>query len=230
MGHAISHNRLLYWALLASLALHLVLLALIPPFANLESTQNIELLSFVHIQTVRISTPAPRPHRSAAAPVRAAAAVRSVVARAPALARRPVSRRTTQPSQQQLAAAPVVASAVQGGGVSAVPSVSAVPATAAPQNPPSETSRQPIGGYEPLGVNDTPVLDPAVRKALVALGVHVKLTITVDGSGRTQHVAFSPPLDPSVEAQIQALLASASWDPAVCGGGMTCQGEATITL
>jgi len=229
MGHAISHNRLLYWALLASLGLHLVLLALIPPFANLESTQNIELLSFVRIQTVRISTPAPRPQRRAAAPIRAVVPT-LVVARAPALARRPVSRRTTRPSQRELAVAPIVASSVQGGGVTAEPSVSAAPASAAPQNPPSETSRQPIGGYEPLGVNDTPVLDPNVHKALVALGVHVKLTVTVDENGRTQHVAFSPPLDPGVEAQIQSLLASASWDPAVCGGGVTCQGEATITL
>jgi hypothetical protein len=82
----------------------------------------------------------------------------------------------------------------------------------------------------PLGVSDTPVLDPSVRKALLALGVHVRLTITVDSAGRTKNVAFQPPLDASVEEQIRTLLASASWDPAVCGGGMTCEGQATITL
>ena len=229
MGHAVSHNRLLYLALSASLALHLVLLALIPPFANLESTQNLELLSFVRIQTVRIQTPAPRPqpHR-AAAPVHAVLPVLSV-ARAAAPAPRPVSQRVTRPSHQQ-AAAPVQASAVQSGGATTQPAVTVAPASAMPQNAPAETSRQPVGGYEPLGVNDTPVLDPAVRKALVALGVHVTLTITVDGNGRTKHVAFSPPLDPSVEQQIQTLLATASWDPAVCGGGMTCEGQTTITL
>jgi hypothetical protein len=226
MGHAVSHNRLLYRALLASLALHLVLLALIPPLANLESAQNIELLSFVRIQTVRIATPVPRPERRAAAPVRAAVVS---AASAPVPVRRPLSQRSTRPSQLQ-AGAPIVASAVRGGGVTAAPSTVAVPASAAPQNAPDETSRQPVGGYEPLGVNDTPVLDPAVRKALLALGVHVTLTITVDGNGHTKHVAFAPPLDPSVEQQIQALLAAASWDPAVCGGGMTCEGQATITL
>ncbi len=228
MGHAVSHNRLLYRALLASLALHLVLLALIPPFANLESAQNLELLSFVRIQTVRVQTPIPRPEHRTAAPQHAAAPVVSV-AHAPAPARRPVSTRTTRPSQQ-LAAAPIQASAIQNGGVTAQPAVTVAPPSAAPQNAPAQTSRQPVGGFEPLGVNDTPVLDPAVRKALLALGVHVTLTITVDGDGRTKHVAFSPPLDPTAEQQIQALLASASWDPAVCGGGMTCEGQATITL
>jgi len=228
MGHAVSSNRLLYRALLASLALHLVLLTLIPPLANLESAQNVELLSFVRIQTVRIATPVPRPEQRAAAPARALLAVASA-ASAPVPIRRPVNERITRPSQQQ-AGAPVVASAVRSGGVTAEPSTAAVPASAAPENAPDETSRQPVGGYEPLGVNDTPVLDPAVRKALLALGVHVTLTITVDGSGHTKHVAFAPPLDPSAEQQIQALLAAASWDPAVCGGGMTCEGQATITL
>ncbi|MGC2129858.1 MAG: hypothetical protein WA629_07150, partial [Candidatus Aquilonibacter sp.] len=91
-------------------------------------------------------------------------------------------------------------------------------------------SRQAIGGYMPLGVSDMPVLDPSVRRALLALGVHVRLTITVDSAGHTKNVAFQPPLDAGVEDQIRSLLASASWDPAVCGGGMTCDGQATITL
>ncbi|MGA7746530.1 MAG: hypothetical protein WCA52_05940, partial [Candidatus Aquilonibacter sp.] len=72
MGQTVGHNRLLYRALLASLALHLVFLALIPPFANFESAQNVELLSFVRVQTVRIATPVPRPEHLAAGPVRAA--------------------------------------------------------------------------------------------------------------------------------------------------------------
>lgn len=229
MGHAVSHNSLLYRALLASLALHLVLLALIPPLAHFEGAQNVELLSFVRIATVRISTPVPRPEQLAAAPVRAAVPILSS-AHARAAARRPSSHASTRPSQQQ-AAAPIVTSAVLSGGVTTQPSGTAAPPTAAPQNASGETaSRQAVGGFEPLGVNDTPVLDPSVRKALAALGVHVTLTITVDGSGHTKHVAFSPTLDPSVEQQIQTLLASASWDPAVCGGGMPCEGQATITL
>ena len=47
----------------------------------------------------------------------------------------------------------------------------------------------------PLGVSDMPVLDPSVRRALLALGVHVRLTITVDSAGHTKNVAFQPPLD-----------------------------------
>lgn len=229
MGHAVSHNRWLYRALLASLALHLVLLALIPPLANVEGAQNVELLSFVRIQTVRITTPAPRPEHLAAAPVRAAVPILTTT-HARAAARQPNSHAITRPSQLQ-AAAPIVASGVQSGGVTTQPSVTVAPTTAPPQNASAETvSRQAVGGFEPLGVNDTPVLDPSVRKALVALGVHVTLTITVDGSGHTKHVGFSPTLDPSIEQQIQTLLASASWDPAVCGGGMPCEGQATITL
>jgi hypothetical protein len=128
-------------------------------------------------------------------------------------------------------AAPVVAAEVQAGGVTTRPAVTApAPSTApvAAQN--DAASRQAAGGYMPLGVNDTPVLDPSVRKSLRALGVHVTLTITVDNAGHTKHVTFAPPLDPDVQAQIQSILASASWDPAVCGGGMTCEGQATITL
>jgi hypothetical protein len=228
MGHAVSHNRLLYRALLASLALHFVLLALIPPFAKFEGAQNVELLSFVRMQTIRIATPVPRPQRLAAAPVKAATP-ELTTAHAPSPARRPLGHSTARPVQRS-AAAPIVASGVVAGGVTTQPSVTVAPATAAPQNVSETASRQAIGGYEPLGVNDTPVLDPSVHKALVALGVHVTLTITVDGNGHTKHVAFSPPLDPNIEQQIQSLLASASWDPAVCGGGITCEGQATITL
>jgi hypothetical protein len=229
MGQTVGHNRLLYRALLASLALHLVLLALIPPFANFESAQNVELLSFVRVQTVRIATPVPRPEHLAAGPVRAAHAQTSQ-AKAPALAQRPIGRASVRPAAPQ-PAAPLVASATRAGGVATQPSVTAPAPSAIPPAAQGEVaSRQAIGGYMPLGVSDTPVLDPSVRKALLALGVHVRLTITVDSAGRTKNVAFQPPLDASVEEQIRTLLASASWDPAVCGGGMTCEGQATITL
>jgi hypothetical protein len=228
MGQAVGHNRLLYRALLASLALHLVLLALIPPFANFESSQNVELLSFVRVQTVRIATPVPRPQRLAGAPVRAAL-TQSSQAKAPALAQHPIGHASARPAALR-PAAPVVAS-VRSGGITTQAVVTAPAPSAAPPTAQGEVaSRQAIGGYMPLGVNDTPVLDPSVRKSLLALGVHVRLTITVDSAGHTKNVAFQPALDANIEDQIRSLLASASWDPAVCGGGMTCEGQATITL
>lgn len=229
MGHAVAQNRLLYRALLASLALHLVLISLIPPFANLESAQNIELLSFVRVQTVRISTPVPHPEHLATAPVRAALPQVSR-AHAPAPAERPIAHASARPASQR-PAAPLVASAAQAGGVTTQPAVTAPAPSAMPPATQGEVaSRQAIDGYMPLGVNATPVLDPSVRRSLLALGVHVTLTITVDSAGHTKNVAFRPPLDATIQEQIRSLLASASWDPAVCGGGMTCEGQATITL
>jgi hypothetical protein len=229
MGQAVGQNRLLYRALLASLALHLVLLALIPPFANFEGAQNVELLSFVRVQTARIAMPVPRPEHLAAAPVRAALPQISR-AHAPAPARRAIGHASARPQSPQ-PAAPILAAAVQAGGVTTQPAVTAPAPSTAPLAAQSvAASRQAAGGYMPLGVNDTPVLDPSVRKALRALGVHVTLTITVGSDGHTKHITFAPPLDADIQAQIQSILASASWDPAVCGGGMTCEGQATITL
>ncbi len=87
------------------------------------------------------------------------------------------------------------------------------------------------GGYLPFGAEQPdPVLDPGVFKKLQSLGTHVTLTVTVDEDGRTQSVAFDPPIDTQVEGQIRDLLADASWDPAVCGGGVACEGHATIKL
>ena len=61
-------------------------------------------------------------------------------------------------------------------------------------------------------------------------GVHVTLVVTVDENGRTENVSFQPPLDAQTERAIETLLASATWDAAVCGGGVTCEGTATIKL
>jgi hypothetical protein len=92
-------------------------------------------------------------------------------------------------------------------------------------------AHQSVGGMMPLGANEpVPVLDPSVQKSLAALGVHVTLTVTVDVNGRTKDVIFTPPVDPQIEEKIRAMLASASWDPAVCGAGLACEAAATIKL
>jgi hypothetical protein len=83
----------------------------------------------------------------------------------------------------------------------------------------------PFGAEQPV-----PVLDPVVLKQLTALGVHLTLTVTVGDDGKTKTVAFDPSIDDPMKSRIQGLLADASWDPAVCGGGVACEGTATIRL
>jgi hypothetical protein len=69
-----------------------------------------------------------------------------------------------------------------------------------------------------------------VRKQLDALGTHVTVLVMVGEDGRTESVYFDPPIDPQLENRIRTLLADATWDPAVCGGGVACEGRATIKL
>jgi hypothetical protein len=231
MGTVTPRNRLLYRALLASLALHLLLLAFIPKFATIEAGQNVELLSFVRVQTVHIQTPKPKIEPVAKAAVRGAIATVSK-AHAPRITLHPVQH-ATMSAELQRQIAPVVGAAQPG----AVAQASRPPLAATPSATPGTTeqndttSRQAVGGYMPLGADEpTPVLDPSVRKALLALGVHVTLTIDVDSNGHTKSVEFEPPLDDNVENQIRSMLASAQWDAAVCGAGMTCEAQATIKL
>ena len=75
------------------------------------------------------------------------------------------------------------------------------------------------------------MLDPRVKSALIQrFNVHVTLLITVGDDGRTKKIEFRPPLDAQTQRAIQTLLADASWDAAVCGGGVSCEGVATIKL
>jgi len=227
----VPRNRLLYRALLASLAVHLVLLAFIPPFASFESAQNVELLSFVRVETVHIQTPKPKREPPAKAAVQGAV---PIVARAhaPAVALRPVEHATASAAPLRQVA-PIVGSAQPGAIAQATPvPVQATPSASPQAGSQSEiASRQAVGGYMPLGADEpVPVLDPGVRKQLAALGVHVTLTIVVDSAGHTKSVAFEPPLDADVENHIRSMLASAQWDAAVCGAGMTCEAQATIKL
>ena len=87
------------------------------------------------------------------------------------------------------------------------------------------------GGVSPFGAAQPPVLDPRVKMALLQrFNVHVVLLVTVGDDGRTKKIEFHPPLDDATQRAIQAMLANASWDAAVCGGGISCEGVATIKL
>ncbi len=220
-------------ALPASLAIHLAIAALIPALVVIQSTgPAVETISFVRVLRVTENVTRPVARKRAATAPRPRVLPRAAHPRpAPApVARRPLP--APPVPHPALNAAPLVAAA-HTGAAHAVTDVSAPPATSAPERSQvasASTARMP-GGYLPLGAEEPePVLDPQVQRRLARLGVHVRLLVTVDDRGRTKSIVFTPALDGALEARIRAILADASWDPAVCGGGVPCQGVTTIDL
>ena len=194
-----------------------------------ESAQNVELLSFVRVQTVHIATPVRRPEHLAAGPVRAAHAQISLRegTRAGAAADRP-RQRSPRSAPTGRAARRFGHTCRRRGGPALGHGSRAerdTPGGAGRGRKPAShrrihaARRQRHAGARSVGAQGT-----------ARAGRARSLTITVDSAGHTKNVAFQPPLEASIEEQIRSLLASASWDPAVCGGGMTCEGQATITL
>lgn len=224
-------DRLLYRALLLSLALHLLIALFIPALATFEGNgPSIETISFVRVIHISVLPKRPVAHeRPAAAPLKA-----------PAPQIEPQHRATSRPEQHapasaRLSRAPVEAAQSHRGSAIAQVEASAPPAavTATPQaaTVASSETQENTGGYMPLGAEEpTPVLDPAVRKTLAALGIHTTLTVDVDAGGKTKTVTFSPPVDANIENQIRTLLASARWDPAFCGAGVACEAQTTIKI
>ncbi len=226
---------LLRVALPASLAIHLAIAALIPALAVVQGDgPSVETISFARIIRVQreVVRPVVRVH-VAAAPQRAPLPHLARATPAPArLGTRPVHVLPAQPLRTQ-SVAPVVA-APRAGAPDATTGVSAAPIASAPAQTTTVASTRHAdrqGGYLPLGVDQPdPVLDPSVLQSLAKLGVTVTLVVTVDEHGHTERVRFQPPLDDATEARIRALLADASWDPAVCGAGIPCEGTTTIKL
>jgi hypothetical protein len=221
-------------ATLASVGLHVLAALMIPALAwTTGSTSPVETVSFAHILHVRITPPrTPHPPPRAVAPRHQPKATVNFA--------NPVRLAATKPHPHALketmvaSAAPAAPSYgdVQraGAGTSnskAVPNASPSPAVRAVA---SVGARQ-NGGYLPFGAEQPdPVLDPGVRKQLDALGAHVTLVVIVGEDGHTESITFDPPVDPQLESRIRSMLADADWDPAVCGGGVACQGQATIKL
>lgn len=222
-------------ATLASVGIHLLAALAIPALVwTSASNVPVETISFTHILRIQIVRP-----RVVQPPPRAAAPRHNVtprlsftknvhlVARSPSRHASPHRPTATDAP----AAAPAVASVAQAGAVSAggaaAPNVTPSPLQ---RTVASEGARQ-MGGYLPFGAEQpVPVLDPNVRKQLDGLNVHVTLLVSVGDDGRTQNIEFQPPVDPQTETRIRSMLADASWDPAVCGGGVSCSGIATIKL
>jgi hypothetical protein len=221
-------------ATFTSVAIHVLIALSIPALAWTASTNApVEIVSFTRIMHVEISHPRPpQPRPRAEAPHKSAVRVVDFANKRELAHTMP---RSNSPSQRvastQAAAAPAVAAVQHAGEGSA-------PATVVPQATPSPEARtvasvgnHQVGGYLPFGAEQPdPVLDPAVLKQLNSFGIHVTLVVTVDDDGKTESVLFQPPVDPQLETRIRSLLADATWDPAVCGGGVSCEGRAIIKL
>jgi hypothetical protein len=240
-------------AFLASLALHALIAFFLPTWTRLQSDgfQPVFPISVSRIATIRIaraqhteSRPAVTPHtHTHSQQIRSTRAhtelsrnrphatatpepmngARNAVAAAPTYVPANSSSFAGAPSQQERVAAPT-------------PQTQASP-TPAPDSTAGERDvaapgKRSSGGLLPFGASMAePVLDPNVRDRLAQrFKVHVTLIVTVGDDGKTKQVRFDPPIDPDTERQIEALLADANWDPAVCGGGIACEATANIKL
>src|ERR1700728_810340 len=192
-------------ATLGSLAIHVLAAISIPALAWTASGAPVETVSFTHILRIQIVRP------KAALPRPRAAAPHYNVSPSLNFAHRIVVVKLTQ--RRQATRAPIATNAPAAPAISAVAeagdSNSNGDAGPAPSPPPAiravasvNTNR--AGGYLPFGAEQpVPVLDPAVRKELDGLGVHVTLIVTVGDDGRTTNVVFQPPLDPQTENRIR---------------------------
>lgn len=237
-------------ALIASLAIHLIIALFLPAWMPKESQglQPVESISFAHLIRIEIA----RPHAGApavAVPRTIHHAQRVSFARQKTELSVHRKHPTVRPTAVEGPAGKVAAAPKPVRLQRAAPLYARAPATAMPVTVTSSVARetpQPQasvenrqvagagtadrGGVLPFGATQDPVLDPGVLAQLQKLYSHVTLLVTVDENGRTKSVDFQPPLDPQAEQRIEALLASANWDAAVCGGGVSCQGVATIKL
>ena len=243
-------NRLLWRALAASLGVHLLLALLLPVWTAQFSAglQPVEAISFAPIIRVNVQRPSakslpaavprtrhrasavsfahskaelavPR-HRPTAQPLRTQAGASGRIAAAPKL----VAQRETPLYARPAASADVSTR-------QAAPAPTPQPQTTQAEYAVNGAGENDRGGMLPFTGTQPPTLDPAVRTQLQErFGVHVTLIVTVDEDGHTRAIDFQPPLDAQTERAIEALLASANWDAAVCGGGVTCEGKATIKL
>lgn len=222
-------------ATVVSLGFHALVVLLIPALAwTATSGAPVEVITFTRVAHIEIEPHRrPRPQPQAQAPRRSRTPDITVASRVELAHTTPhrVSSPPPATTESKLSSAPVVAAASRAGDgrahVEAAPQASTPPVARAV----ASTVGRDTGGYMPFGAQQPdPVLDPGIRKQLAALGVHVTLVVTVGENGRTKTVAFQPDVDSQTETRIESLLADASWDPAVCGGGISCEGRATIRL
>ncbi len=221
-------------ATLASFSIHVLVALAIPALAWTAATTPVETVSFTHIVHIEIKPPPPPPPHPAPralAPRHETKAALNFANHVHVVAARPHRRASPDPTLASSAPAAPAVAPVQRAGSGAASGIAAPDATPSPARAVASVGSRQTGGYLPFGAEQPdPVLDPSVREALEGVGTHVTLIVTVGDDGKTQGIVFQPPIDPALEGRIRALLADASWDPAVCGGGVACQGQATIKL
>jgi hypothetical protein len=221
-------------ATLGSLALHVLAALSIPALAWTASTAPaIETVSFERVEHIVIVPPQHRPQPKPVAPHLAITPKVTLVTEHLELSKTSPRRSSSPPPANRSArsSAPTVAQySVTGNGTivgDAEPRPTATPAN----REVASVGTHDAGGYMPFGAEQPdPVLNPSVRRQLDTLGVHVTLIVTVGEDGKTKNVAFDPAVDSALQNRIESLLADASWDPAICGGGVSCEGRATIKL
>jgi hypothetical protein len=221
-------------ATLASVTIHVLVALAIPALAWTASTAApVETISFKQILHVEVVPPlAPAPPPRAVAPHHELKPTINFANQVHRVTVVPHRRASPEPVVATNApAAPAVGPVQRAGTGTAQSNVTPVETPSPAARNVASVGPHQVGGYLPFGAEQPdPVLDPDVRKQLDALDAHVTLVVTVGDDGKTENVLFDPPVDPQIEARIRDLLADASWDPAVCGGGVACEGRATIKL
>jgi hypothetical protein len=221
-------------ATLGSLALHVLAALSIPALAWTASTAPaVETVSFSRVEHIVIVPPERRPQPKPVAPHLTVVPKITLVTEHLELSKTSPRHSSSPPpaNQSTRSSAPTIAAnSVAGNGT--VAGDAEPRATATPANREvASVGTHDAGGYMPFGAEQPdPVLNPSVRHQLDTLGVHVTLIVTVGEDGKTKNVAFDPAVDSALQNRIEALLADASWDPAICGGGVSCEGRATIKL
>ena len=219
----------------ASVALHALAALLIPALAWMPSSAPpVETISFVPVTRIVIQ-PKPKavPQPRAQAPRHSTVVVRSLATDLKLVHVQSHKKASPAPRvNRDVSLAPVVGQSQVGKGTAAnVSQAQPQPSSAPVDRAVASVGERQTGGYLPFGAEQpSPVLDPNVLKQLATLGIHVTLVVTVDENGKTETIAFEPPVDPKTQKQIDSMLADAAWDPAVCGGGVSCEGHATIKL
>lgn len=252
MGAAVRFDdTLLARAVGASLVLHLLAAFFLPRWSPPESSglQPIEALSFAHLMRVQIERPAVAAVPSAAPKTDNLAKRITLTHSRAEISAKTHAARSVRPAHTSVAESEKAAAPRKHSHQTAAPLIAQAPASSAPAaSLVSQSKSTPIpessdtrsvesngstdrGGVMPPGYYSPPVLDPGVRSQIAKLAAaHVTLTVVVGEDGKTKSIAFAPPLDAATEDSIRSMLASAAWDPAVCGGGVSCEGTAVIRL
>ncbi|MBV8364587.1 MAG: hypothetical protein JO193_08500 [Candidatus Eremiobacteraeota bacterium] len=241
-------------ALYISLGLHALAALLFPALASAPAPapETLTTISYQHVQRVALQSRPTAPRSAASSNVRRVtlprvSRPRAVAPTRKAVATKPRRHAVMKPTPGALSQTKTFrVGAPSASPVPATPAPvaltkTAAPAVAAPSSAPAPAQEhreipnaQGSGARSGIGmfgeVQDPALEKPVMDQLLRRFRINVTLIVTVGDDGRTKQIEFHPPVTPAVETQIRTLLADANWDPALCGGGITCEGKATIKL